>query len=284
MTLPNFLVVGAMKSGTTTLYRDLESHAGVQLFEKEASPLLSAGSVRKYERGFTADDRLRGDVSTHYTMRPHYDGAAERAAKYLPADTKVVYIVRDPVRRAVSHFLHWSTDARFEVPEDVNDAVREVEELTAWGGYGTQIEPWLDAFGPANVRLIRFEDYVADRGGEFAGLCRWLGLDPAEATITQAAHNRSEGKLVLGEFWAKVRHSPAYEHVRRFLPQVLKEQAKRAVMRPAETKRPQPSEAAIAELVSRLRPEVAKLRSLFGPDAPTWEWAEEPAETDAVAA
>ena len=271
--LPHFLVVGAMKSGTTTLYRDLESAAGVQLFEKEASPLLRDSAAREYARGFREDGRLRGDVSTHYTMEPQYGGAAARAAALLPRGTKVVYILRDPVRRAVSHFLHWSTDARFEVPDDVDEAVAAVAELTDWGRYGSQIEPWVDAFGTDSVRLIRFEDYVADRAGEVTRLCRWLGVEPP-AEVTDAAHNRSEGKLVLGEFWTRVRDSPAYEHVRRFLPQAIKEQAKRAVMRPAEKRAAELSDAAAAELARRLRPEVAKLRSIFGAAAPTWEWAE----------
>ena len=273
-TLPHFLVIGAMKSGTTTLYRDLESHAGVSLFEKEGSPLLRDTAAREYGRGFRGEGRLRGDVSTHYTMRPQYENAAERAAGLLGPETKVLYIVRDPVRRAVSHFLHWSTDSRFQVPDSIDEAVLRVAELTDWGRYATQITPWVQAFGVSSVRLIRFEDYVSDRAGEFAAVCRWLGIDE-RVSVSQEAHNRSAGKPVLGEFWTKVRDSPAYEHVRRYLPQALKDQAKRAVMRPAETPAAVPSDAAIAELVSRLRPEVAKLRDIFGPSAPTWDWAEE---------
>ena len=251
MPLPHFLVVGAMKSGTTTLYRDLESHPGVRLVEKERSPLLHDTARQQYASELAGQKGLFGDISTHYTMRPNFDGAAARAERWLPPDTKIIYIVRDPVRRAVSHFLHWSTDARFDVPETVDEAVRAVQPLTDWGRYATQIRPWVEAFGVDNVRLVQFEHYVRDRPGEFASLCDWLGAarppKPPESTV----HNRSDGKLVLGDFWTRVLDSPAYEPVRRCLPDDVKQWAKRAVMRTAQRVEAELSDAAVGELIER---------------------------------
>ena len=273
MPLPHFLVVGAMKSGTTTLYNDLAGHPDVLLAEKESSPLLGEAARDRYARAFAGRPGVYGDVSTHYTMRPQYDGVVARAARWLPPDTKIVYILRDPVERAVSHYRHWAGLARYTVPDTLEAALREVPELTDWSAYATQIEPWVETFGVENVRPLSFENYVADRAGGFAGLCEWLGL-PACGPPDDAVYNRTHGRPVLNVFWTRVRMSPAYEAVRHFLPGGVKDHVKRAVMAPADVPPVRPSPATRARLEDRLRGEVERLHAMFGDKAPTWRWAE----------
>ena len=87
MQIPDFLIVGAMKAGTTTLYRDLSGHPGIYLpEEKEPETLVRFGNdeaaiLRDYKSllGRSPKGALTGEASTVYTKRPLHEGVAERA-------------------------------------------------------------------------------------------------------------------------------------------------------------------------------------------------------------
>src|SRR5262245_60208451 len=109
MRLPNFLVIGAMKSGTTTFYHDLAAHPDVFLAEKELGALSRDVATVEYASYFkrAKPEQLCGDVSTTYSMCPDVSGVADRAKKNLSRNTKIIYLVREPVARAISHHYHY---------------------------------------------------------------------------------------------------------------------------------------------------------------------------------
>ena len=114
MTLPGFLVVGAMKAGTTSLYRDLPTNPSVFMpIDKEPNNLLSDDvrtpqGLDDYARHFqrAGADQLCGEASTAYTMLPRHTGVPERALEVLGPDCRIIYLVREPVARIVSHHQH----------------------------------------------------------------------------------------------------------------------------------------------------------------------------------
>lgn len=270
---PGFLVVGAQKCGTTTLYEDLRSHPGVFLPDKESSGLLaedlpSPGAVAAYQRLFRqAGDRLAGEVSTRYTMLPVHD-VASVAAEVL-GEARVLYVVREPIARVISHHHH--DHALGLVSADIDVEVRRTPALVDNSRYATQIDPWLRAFGPERVMVIRFETFVADRQGTANRVAAFLGLPSWTLPHTGTVHNAAESKVVATAGWRRLLSHPAYRRVLRpLVPEALRRRATRAVLPSAVARPPAPSPDTVTWLVDELRPEVERLGEVTG-EGPWWD-------------
>src|SRR5918997_468574 len=138
MTLPNFLIIGAMKSGTTALYYYLEQHPQIYMSPvKEPNFFCSGGQegwesksvtrIRAYQYLFkdVSDEKAIGEASHCYLYEPQ---AVARIQEHLP-DAKLVAILRNPVDRAYSHFLHMVRNGT-EPLTDFGQALEE-EEIRA---------------------------------------------------------------------------------------------------------------------------------------------------------
>jgi hypothetical protein len=112
---PDFLIIGAMKCGTTTLAAQLAEQAGIFITSPKEPNFFSdddifANGLAWYEALFegAAHGDIKGEASTHYTKLPTYPRTVERVRSVLKAP-RLVYIIRNPLERAVSHFIHeWS--------------------------------------------------------------------------------------------------------------------------------------------------------------------------------
>ncbi len=116
MTMPNFLIVGAMKCGTTALYYYLEQHPQIfmspvkepNFFCFEGREGLDSGNsitdIAAYRGLFrgVSSERAIGEASHCYLYEPR---AVERIKHYTP-DARLIAILRSPIERAYSHFLH----------------------------------------------------------------------------------------------------------------------------------------------------------------------------------
>ncbi len=278
MPLPHFLIIGAMKAGTTSLFMDLSANPGVYIPPvKEPHNLcddrvLTPEGRREYESLYAAarPGQLCGDASTGYSKRPTHEGVAERAVEVLGPELKVIYLVRNPLHRIESHHHHeWSAG---EVGKDIDEAVRNDPRFIDYSRYAWQLEPWLERLGAERVRVVRFEDYIADRGGVVADLSRYLGLEPMlEGVRAGVAYNKSEGKAIHRGVWSWVYYSRAYRSlVRPLLPAGFKRWFFDSFL-PKSPDRPKAAnEATRAEIVSRLTEDLQRLKVLMGRGAPLW--------------
>jgi hypothetical protein len=208
--LPDVIIVGAQRSGTTTLFRMLSEHPQV------TRPTLSKGTAffdLNYQRGMrwyrahfplkvTARLRSRGrrhltfESCGYYMFHPH---AAGRMAEQLP-DVRVIALLRDPVDRAYSAHRHelrrgFETLEFDEALEQEEERLRGEEQrlladplarsfehqhhgYLARSRYVGQVRRLLDTFGPERVLVMDAEALFADAKGEFTRLCEWLGIDP----------------------------------------------------------------------------------------------------------
>ena len=96
MTLPSFLVIGAMKAGTTTLFQDLKDHPNIfmpsdkELHDLNTEDVLTEKGVAAYEKFFkdSSTEQRCGEASTGYTKLPDIEGVPSRAHALLGGDTK----------------------------------------------------------------------------------------------------------------------------------------------------------------------------------------------------
>jgi len=192
----HLLVVGAQRCGTTYLSRALDAHPDITMARPSppepkvfCDPALSARGVESYHRTWfehARDEVLLGDKSTSYLEDPQAPG---RAAEML-GEPEVVVLLRDPVRRAVSHW-RFSTANGFETL-DLEDALladlhggrqwdQQVSSVSPYaylrrGRYAEQLEAWSTTF-PATTHVVFTEELLADPA-VLRGLVADLGLDP----------------------------------------------------------------------------------------------------------
>lgn len=180
MPRPTFLVIGAQKAATTTIWGWLRQHPDVYLpVVKETNHLLDVGTWDRglgwYESLFAggAGHRHRGDVSPAYTMFPLFRHAPERAAEVVPG-ARLVYLVRHPVDRMVSAWAQL-VGAGFE-HRDLADALLHEAHYTHASMYGLQLDRWLAHHAREDLLVLRSDDLAVDPDGLLDRLLSHLGL------------------------------------------------------------------------------------------------------------
>lgn len=281
MPLPDFVLIGAMKCGTSTLAAQLAAQDGLFLTTPKEPNFFSDDEVYAqglpwYEALFTpaAPGALKGEASTHYTKLPTHPDTVARMTAVLDAP-RLVYMVRDPVARAVSHFIHEWTERR--MAGELDAAIKTYPELVEYGLYAKQIAPFIDAYGLEAICLTSLERLTADPQGELQRVARHIGYSaPVVWNADLGAQNVSSQRIRKLPLHRIVMDNPIARWVRRTLvPQAIR--TRLAAARQMEA-RPTLGAAARATLEAQFAPDQAQLAALFPGvlDAP----AKEPARED----
>jgi hypothetical protein len=190
--LPNLIVIGAMKCGTTALHRYLALHPDVAMSEPKElnffcgperlgdaneSSAWSAGNWHRGVEWYAGHFRpapVRGEASPGYTS-PSFPEVAERMARVLP-DARLVYAVRDPVERAVSQYLHHRADGteRRPIEEALLDPGSQYLERSL---YHVRLEPYLARFPRERIFICAQEDLSSNQRATLRELYRFAGVD-----------------------------------------------------------------------------------------------------------
>ncbi len=184
MSLPDLVILGAMKCGTSTLQAQLASQPGVFMSTPKEPNYFSNDEIfaqgqNWYEGLFAnaAPGDLKGEASTHYTKLPTYPQTLPRMQAVLRTP-RLIYMIRNPMVRAVSHYIHEWTEGRLGA--DAPAAFQQTPEITAYGCYGMQIAPFAAAYGADRILLTSLEQIKADPDTAFGQISAFLGL-PADA-------------------------------------------------------------------------------------------------------
>lgn len=197
--LPTFFIIGAARAATTTLWTTLNAHPDIYMSEvKETHYLLGGEWARRgqgwYESLFSPGQGAlhRGEASTGYSMFPIFLGVPERAAALVP-DARIVYTIRHPVQRMVSHWVQATTSGHEHRP---------LEEAIVWGSayhftscYGLQLSRWLDRFPRESVLVVRSEDLMANAGPTLDRVLAHLGLPSWRPASDSIRENATDSKL-----------------------------------------------------------------------------------------
>lgn len=180
MVLPNFLVVGAQRCGTTLLHSLLEMHDEVFVpTRKEVSYFDSEANFARgldwYQSFFPAPStaarfRAIGEVTPGYLFTP---AAAARIKATLP-DGRFVAVLRNPVARAWSGYLHHVRS--FRETRSFEQFVREERDAIDRGRYAQQLELFVSQVGRERLQVLIFEELLRSPANELARLARFLDL------------------------------------------------------------------------------------------------------------
>jgi hypothetical protein len=176
---PNFIIIGAMKCATSTLHDQLARQPGVFMSTPKEPNFFSDDA--EYARGYPwyqslfqnrGDAELAGESSTHYTKLPTHPSAVERMTHHLPR-LKLIYIMRHPIDRLISHYIHDWTERRVDRP--IDQAVDSHAGLVEYSLYSMQLRPYLQAYGRDAVLPLFFDQLTADPQGVLARVCEFIG-------------------------------------------------------------------------------------------------------------
>jgi Sulfotransferase domain len=222
-TLPTFVVIGAMKAGTTSLHHYLGGHPEVfvtatkELHYFVAEKNLGRGPAW-YARQFrdAGDARAVGETSPDYAKFPVHRGVPARMAALVP-DVRLVYVVRDPVDRIRSHYLHDLARGRERRP--LAEAVPGNEHYLAPSRYAVQVQQYLDHFASDQLLVVRSEDLRADRGATMARVHAFVGVTPRpDLPVHDQELNAIAGKSTPGLALRVGRRLPGASRLRLLAP------------------------------------------------------------------
>ena len=207
---PDFFLVGAVKAGTTSLYRYLDQHPAVFLPRVkephhfaprfDPGPLDSSRAVRDREAYLAlyaeaGRDRCAGDCSPYYL----WDADSPRLIREVRPDARILMVLRNPVERAYSHFLMVARETRVrgsfldELRTDRDKRGRRWSESNLYfelGLYAGQLRRYRACFPEEQLRVTLYDDLVAGPDALVRNLWAFLGLPDTEASLdTATRHN-----------------------------------------------------------------------------------------------
>jgi hypothetical protein len=180
--LPNYLVIGAAKAGTTSLANYLAAHPEAFMTpEKELNffDLNYGAGLDWYRRRFAGatTERAVGEASVSYLFHPE---APPRMAEHVPA-ARLVALLRHPVDRAYSHYWFrrgWGVEHQtFEEAVEIDDDPDTGRAYVARGRYLPQLLRVCEHFPREQLLVLLLEDLKGDPDGTFSTVCRHLGID-----------------------------------------------------------------------------------------------------------
>ncbi|MFD0978639.1 sulfotransferase family protein [Tropicimonas aquimaris] len=199
MAAPDFLIIGAMKCGTSTLQAQLAAQPGIFMTTPKEPNYFSDDAI--FARGEAwysglfdgaAPGDLTGEASTHYTKLPTYPDTLDRMAARLDRP-RFIYLMRDPLERAISHYIHdWSQGL---LPDDPVAAFESTPELAAYSRYGMQLAPFVSRYGRDSILLLRLEWMQADPQGTLSRVGDFLGKPNLRWNAELGAQNVSAERV-----------------------------------------------------------------------------------------
>ncbi len=270
--LPDFIVIGAMRAGTTTLHRLLAAHPQVAMSREKEPDFFVA--ERNFDRGldwyrslFPREGAVRGETSPNYAKCDIFPGVPERISAHLP-DVRLVYVLRDPVDRLLSHYRFAAAMGR-SIDDDA------FAHMVMTSRYALQLGRFRDHFASERILVVDFEELRADpivvlrRIGAFVGIPD--GWDDAirRAGVSEAAN--SGGELMRMPRWFfRLRRLRTVNDLRRRLPTAWADRIRRAVAAGPAREVPPPDPDAVARAAGILRADAEALRGMTGLAFGSW--------------
>lgn len=297
MTMPNFLIIGAAKSGTTSLYHYLRQHPQIYMSPVKEPRFFAFEGRRPRFRGPNDDEINRTVITTIEQYRKCFDGAmgekalGEASPVYIFSDeaparirrhipeAKLIAILRHPAERAYSNFMHMVRDG-YEPLADFGEALRDEDRRVAanwsfiWhykrrGFYAAQLKRYFELFDAGQVKVFLYDDFSADSRGLLREIFRFLEVDETFAPDTSLRHNVSgvPKNRTLQTFLSRPNRVKAI--LEPLIPEPLRRRAGIA-MRNANARR-QPLDPDLrAELIEDYRDDILQLQELIGRDLSHW--------------
>jgi Sulfotransferase domain len=197
MRLPDFIIIGAAKSGTTSLFSWLEAQPEFVLPGVKEPGFFAHDERWKRGLGWYANlfavappGLLTGEASTSYTNPMFCRPAADRMSASLP-DVRLIYLIRNPIERLRSHYRHQLQRGREMRP--FHGALGDPRNpYVPRSLYFSCLEPYIESFPRERICVVRFEDLIDEEAAGWSQVLRYLGVP--DRSPPRTAHNVTSQK------------------------------------------------------------------------------------------
>jgi len=228
---PTFVVIGAMKTGTSSLANYLRAHPHVFMTTPKEPGFFSL----RWERGLDWYESLfagagqavaLGEASTNYTKAPALSGVPGRMASVVP-DAKLVYVVRDPLHRIRSHYIH--NCAHRGERRSIDAAVRANPDFLDFSRYAYQLGLFLEHFDRQQILIVSSEQLRHERDVVLRRIFEFIGVaSDADIQNIDEEFNRGRDKRRTPLFLERARVWANWLHIAQRFPLSWREQAWKA--------------------------------------------------------
>jgi len=299
MSLPNFFIIGAAKSGTSSLYMYLKQHPEIYMspvkephfFSFDAQSKLTKGpgdpipnaitDFEQYRSLFdgVCDEKAIGEASTSYLYRPE---AAHRIHDVLPG-AKLIAILRNPAERAFSAYMHVVRDGRetagsFSEALKLEDARKKdnwdpIWHFTSVGRYYEQLARYYQRFSRDQIKIFLYQELLNRQQALLEESFRFLGVNPNFTPDSSVKFNISgeQKSQVLYKLFKSIFNHP--NPVRWISRYIIPERWRWKVtnwVRERNLKDNQIPPEKKSELITFYRPEILRLEQLIEKDLSHW--------------
>jgi hypothetical protein len=278
--IPNFLIIGAAKSGTSSLHGLLSQHP--QVFMSKKKELNFFGSNANFQKGWdwyqsffegSGSASAIGEATPAYTSRTENPEAVKRIADALPG-IKLIYIVRHPIRRIESF---WRFRFRKAPDLSINQMVRE-ESLKPWhidrSRYWFQISAYREYFRDDQILVLFFEDFKADPERTLRQCFEFLGVDPTiQISNPHKIYNKTKSSIEeVKSIFHKFRSLPFYNFIRNIFPETWRETMMKKTRLKKEIKVPMPEwdPDTLRWVIDQLAEDIKKFLEFYGKPTDYW--------------
>jgi hypothetical protein len=275
--LPDFIIIGAQKSATSSLYWWLQDQPECFLASPKETNFFSFDRDWSKGLGWYSDQfsaarpgAMLGEASVSYTYAATCAIASERMAATVPA-ARLVYVVRDPIERLRSHFRHEVQRNRERRP--LGMAILEPDNAYVGNScYFSCLRPYTERFPREQICIVRFEDLVHEPHVAWSDVLRFLGLPERQAPGTAANVTRENGGWSPAMRWLKEKRILRFSTVAR-LPGPVRKVGRRLLIsdgREFERKLEASHESIPEEITDLIWRDVKRLERWLGLRSPLW--------------
>lgn len=269
MNCPNLLIIGAMKSGTSSLHDYLSKHPDIYMSQpKEVHYYDSLSNLTKegYLSYFKTEQKIVGTTPQSYTKAHHKDfqNIPQKIYKDTP-NVKLIYIVRDPFERILSHVL----ESRF------GDSMKRIRENESSGHYWKtsmyfyQISSYLKYFQKEQIHLLTLESLEANKLYELNKIYRFLGVDEVHDEIQfnyikNEAASKMVPQFIKNHLWYRLLNKVQVNEAEKYALNTLNKKYKSYLIKPKL------GSVINKEIVEQIREDALKLKNEFELDISNW--------------
>lgn len=281
--LPSFVVIGAMKAGTTSLHAYLDEHPEISMpfTIKEVNFFNRSDNWNRgiswYKSNFRLNNLKKGEVCPNYAMFPAFPEVPERMYSILP-DARLIYILRDPIERMLSQIHHQLIDGR----ETRNIAEIIADDTDRWNYrnysmYYSQLERFLAFYKKEKILIVTLEMLNQSPQLVMSKIFSFLAVDPTfySKSFTRRHHDSSK-KMSSGKALKLINHAQLPKSLitlKSKLSKLIPKQIYKRLRQRMEhhVSKPQLTPSQTAKLIDGFRGDVHRLQGFTGSNFREWK-------------
>ncbi len=275
--LPNLVIIGAQKCGTTSLHYYLGHHPEIRMtLIKELDFFPDQRNWHKgvdwYKSHFRGDFKVLGESSPNYTYYPKWQNVPERMHSVIP-DAKLIYLVRDPIERIISHYIHrCAAGLEHRTIEECLEQIDSNNIYVCRSMYHMQLSRFLSHYDQKQILVLNQQDLLESRLETLTKVFDFLGVDnTVHNDKFMNLRHKSSKKRQKTNFGTYLSQLPIIRSLDLLRPG-LKWRIESWLYRPFSEpiRRPQLNEDTVEKLTAYLTDDINQFRALIGTNTKNW--------------